>query len=143
MWTVRYLMNTPAITITPETAVAEAADLLVTHGISGMPVVDDDGRLLGMFSELDEIKQLEHNPKAQVAEYMTREVAAVTEDDDVKDVVQLFGEKSVHRLPVTRHGKVVGVIGCRDIVDVVRDTQKGFKGLASVRTAERRRTPTT
>ena len=58
MYLARDLMSSPAITVAPHATLEEAAELLLTNDISGLAVVDLAGRLVGMFSELDEGKQL-------------------------------------------------------------------------------------
>jgi CBS domain-containing protein len=58
MYVARDLMTTPVITVAPHATLAQATELLLKHGISGMPVIDLAGRIVGMFSELDESKPI-------------------------------------------------------------------------------------
>src|SRR5580692_8794309 len=145
------VMTTDAITVDPETTVQSLATLLAERGISGAPVVDASGRLVGIVSEGDLLHRaeigtarrhrvrrrswwLDHFAGDQARDYikshgrtvkdvMTRDVVAVTEDTDLGDVAALLEAKRVKRVPVMRDGKIVGIISRANIVRAVGATK--------------------
>lgn len=117
-------MTSPAVTVGPDTTCREAARLLAAHGISAMPVLDGDGRLLGIVSEAD-LLPLETRPdpdaaprpsRARVEAVMSREVSAVEHDAGIPLVAQLMLQMVRKQLPVLEGGRVVGVVSRRDLV---------------------------
>jgi CBS domain-containing protein len=127
-------MTAPVVTVHPETPVKEAAALLVTHGISGAPVVDADGGLVGMVTEADLIRlERTADPRssmlrldaseeplpATVGQVMSREVVAVSVVTDIADVSRALLEHGIKAVPVLDGEKVVGIIARRDILRVV------------------------
>ncbi|HXM55350.1 MAG TPA: CBS domain-containing protein [Candidatus Dormibacteraeota bacterium] len=130
-------MTSPAITVTPETHCKDAAALLVRHRISALPVVDANGRLVGLVSEAD-LLQLETTPDPRsqatplpprvepvprrVDEVMTPEVYTVDEDTDLGIVAQRMLEAGVKRFPVLRGDRVTGVVSRHDLVRVIART---------------------
>jgi CBS domain-containing protein len=132
-------MTAPAITVTPETHCKDAAGLLVRHRISALPVVDADGRLVGLVSEAD-LLQLETTPDPRsqamplpprseplprrVDEVMTAEVYTVEEDTDLGVVAQRMPEANIKRFPVMRGDRVVGIVSRHDLVRVIARTDE-------------------
>ncbi|NNM97813.1 MAG: CBS domain-containing protein [Candidatus Dormibacteraeota bacterium] len=106
------MMTRAVITTSPETSVAEVASLLHRHHITGMPVLDDHQRVVGVVSEMDVVTR--HG--RLVADIMTREPHTVEEDVPLGEVADLLMTKRVRRLPVVRHGKLVGLISRTDLV---------------------------
>jgi CBS domain-containing protein len=96
-------------------AVRELAKRLTYHRISGMPVVDDQGLILGVVSEADIISKR----GATVADIMTSPVISVTEETPALDVAALLTEERIKRVPVVRDGKLVGLIGRSNVVSWV------------------------
>src|ERR671931_587098 len=80
----REIMSSPPITIGPDASVIELAALLSKHHISGVPVVDEQGRLLGVATEADVIER----PGDRVCEVMTSSVATVSEDTPVEAIAE-------------------------------------------------------
>jgi CBS domain-containing protein len=121
MFTAKDLMTTKIITVDPDDTVDEVISLMLEHGISGLPVVDMSGHLLGVLSEFD-LLDLVRDPntgKNKVFHYMTREVRKVDEDDEISAVEELFRILSVRRLPVMRDDRLVGIISRRDLLRYV------------------------
>ncbi len=144
---VRDIMTTPVITAKPDTTVRELADILAKNKISGVPVVDDRDRVLGMVSEADVIVQdadlhfpyyvqflesviyLESVHKfeerfrrafgSKVSEIMTKDVVSVPPDETVREVATLMANRNVNRLPVTQDGRLVGIVTRGDIVRAI------------------------
>jgi len=141
------VMTTDVITVDPDTTVQALAAMLAERGISGAPVVDSSGRLVGIFSEGDLLHRaeigtarrhrerrrswwLDHFASDLAREYvkshgrivkniMTRDVVTVTEDTDLADVAALLEAKRIKRVPVVREGKIAGIISRANIVRAV------------------------
>lgn len=128
------LMTSPPITVRPDVPIKIAASMLLEHAISAMPVVDDDGEMVGIVSEADLVplearadprRHLLPTPQrpthvpARVDEVMTRDVVALPEDTDVGEVAKLMLEKHVKRIPIVRGSRVVGIISRRDLLKVL------------------------
>jgi CBS domain-containing protein len=140
------VMTSPAVTVGPETHCKDAAALLVEHRISGLPVVDAGGRLVGLVSEADLLAlEATPDPRSQatplpprttpvpkrVEEVMTTEPYTVEEDTDLGIVAQRMLETGVKRFPVLRGRAVVGVVSRHDLVKVIartdHDVQEGVQ----------------
>lgn len=146
------VMTTDVITVGPEMTVRDLAMLLAERGISGAPVVDQSGQLVGIVSEGDLLHRaevgaarrhrvrrrswwLDHYASEVTKEYvkdhgrlvkdvMSQDVATVTEDTDLSDVAALLEAKRIKRTPVMRGGKVVGIISRANIVRAVGATKR-------------------
>ena len=147
--TVREIMTSDVITASPETTVGELADILAQNKISGVPVVDGEGRVLGMVSEADIILQdadlhfpyyiqflesviylqsvhkfEERFRKAigsKVSEVMSDEVVSVPPDATVREVATLMADRNVNRLPVTENERLIGIVTRGDIVRAIAE----------------------
>jgi CBS domain-containing protein len=117
----REIMTGPPITIGPESSVYELAGLLSKHRISGVPVVDQQGALLGVATEADVIGR----PGDRVCEIMTSSVATVEEDTPVERIAELFARRGVKRVPVLRGKQPVGVVSRADIVRAIGRAWQG------------------
>jgi CBS domain-containing protein len=118
MCRVRDIMTTKVVTLTPEASVEEAIDTLVDQRISGAPVVDAEGRLLGVLTEYHLLK-IASFPSVQdmtVGELMTKAVWVISEDAHISVAADLLARHRIRRLPVVDHGYVVGVISRRDVI---------------------------
>jgi CBS domain-containing protein len=130
---VRDVMSSPVVCVPPDRRLKEVADLLVTHGISAVPVVDD-GELVGIVSEADLLPlELAPDPRAHlaalpeprpqvrqvVAEVMTRTVVALPEQADAADAGRLMLERRIKSIPVLRGRRVVGIVARRDLLKVL------------------------
>ena len=117
------VMVTKVVTLRPEMNLREAAVLLLKKKISGAPVVDSDGNLVGVLSEKDLMTALidavyEEFPASDVQAYMT-DPHTIPEDLDLLSIAQIFHDNSFRRLPVLRDGKLVGQISRRDVLSAV------------------------
>ena len=130
MFQVRDIMTTTVVTVTPEATMRDAAGLILRHGVSGLPVVDAENRLVGVLSEWDllellEAQEIELEP---VGNYMTREPLCVGEETSLVDVVDLFQARRVRRLPVTRDKKLVGLVSRHDLIRFILTTRDRISG---------------
>ncbi len=120
--TARDIMREKLVTFTSETSVMEAVEALLKNRISGAPVVDVNGVLLGVVSELDCTNHLVHalthnEPTGFVAEVMNSDVKTVSPDATLLTLAHHFNQLRVKRLPVVdRHGKLLGQVSRRDLM---------------------------
>jgi len=122
----RDIMKTKLVTLSPEDSVHDAIQTLLKHSISGAPVVDEEGKLVGMFSERSCMKVLladayHEMPKAHVGTYMLEDLITITENTGLLEIGQIFLGKSLRRLPVLRDGRLVGQVSRRDVLQVMQD----------------------
>lgn len=136
----RDLMSTEVITISPKATVIEAAKKMLDHRVSGLPVVDDRDRLIGVISEGDLLRRIEIGTdpgmsgspfslelareflkahSQDVEDVMTAKVASVLENTGLQEIANLMQLMRLKRLPVTNHGKVVGVVSRADVIRVL------------------------
>jgi CBS domain-containing protein len=119
MSSVDQIMNREVITVQPDTTLADAVQLFTKHHIGGAPVVDRDGQVVGMVSEL-QLLDLVFDPTActaPVSAYMNENVKSVTPADSLAHAGQLFALFAFRRLPVIENGKLVGIITRRDLMN--------------------------
>lgn len=141
----RDLMTTNVITVQPDDDVEKAARLLLDHHISGLPVVDGEGKVVGIISEADLVLQAGEirgpaytvvlgaiiyleNPRRftedlkrlvaqRVGDLMSRKVYTVGPDDPLERVATIMVEKGVNRVPVVdEDGRLAGIISRQDLV---------------------------
>lgn len=120
---VRDYMTRDLITFRPDQSVEEVIDLLIKHRISGGPVVDDDGKLVGVISEGDCIKHVSESryfnmPVGEntVSSRMIREVETIDGDMNIFDAANKFLTARRRRFPILEDGRLVGQISQKDIL---------------------------
>jgi CBS domain-containing protein len=118
---VRDYMAGSIVSFKPETDVLDAIHELVRHRIAGAPVVNDQGELVGMLSELDCLRVSLNagyygDWGGPVADYMTPEVETVDADMNIVDLAQKFIDCGFRRFPVLRNNRLVGQISRRDVL---------------------------
>ncbi|MGH2558927.1 MAG: CBS domain-containing protein, partial [Thermomicrobiales bacterium] len=106
------IMTRDVVTITAAEAVADAAAAMDVHKISGMPVLDEGGALVGMVSEYDVISKRGKT----VADIMSRGVISVGEDAGAEHVADIIGMHGIRRVPVVRDGRLVGIVSRADLM---------------------------
>jgi CBS domain-containing protein len=134
------IMTQPVITVTPESLVVEAARLMLQHRVSGLPVIDADGEILGIVTEGDLLRRAETGAEhrrhwlefliapdrfaddyarargRKVGEVMSEDLVSVGPDDPIEDVVRLMERRHIKRLPVVTAGRLVGIVSRADVV---------------------------
>jgi CBS domain-containing protein len=110
--TVGEIMTSGVATVLPDTPTENAARIMFQRSVSGMPVCDENGKLVGVVTEFDIIAK----EGRTVGEIMTRDVVTVTEDTDAETVAQILIGRRVRRVPVLRDGEVVGIVSRSDLV---------------------------
>ncbi|MDB5642294.1 MAG: hypothetical protein JWN07_1611 [Hyphomicrobiales bacterium] len=158
------VMTSPTITISPGAGVRQAITTMLDNRVSGLPVVDEAGRLAGVVSEGDLLRRAEigtekHRPKwlefllgpgrsasdyvhshsRRVADVMTADAVSVDEHASLESVVALMEKRGVKRVPVLRDGVVVGIVTRADLlrafVDATEVTQAGPRSDADIKEA--------
>ncbi len=119
-------MDAVVPTLSPEIQIMKAVDFLLRHRVTGAPVVDSAGRLMGIITETDLLKlvtegiQGQPPTEATVAEYMTTDVVTVSPTVDIYYVAGIFLNNKFRRLPVVDGGKIVGAITRYDLLRVIQ-----------------------
>ncbi len=119
-------MDAVVPTLGPDTQIMKAVDFLLRHRVTGAPVVDSDGKLMGIITETDLLKlvtegiQGQPPTEATVAEYMTTDVVTVRPTVDIYYVAGIFLNNKFRRLPVVNGGKIVGAITRYDLLRIIR-----------------------
>jgi CBS domain-containing protein len=112
---VKEIMTTPVVSAEPDTPATEVVELLTAHRISGVPVIDQDGAVVGLVSEYDLLVK----KGATAREVMSSTVISVTEDTDVEDVRALLIEMRIRRVPVVAGQRLVGIVSRSDLVELL------------------------
>ncbi|MFZ5899167.1 MAG: CBS domain-containing protein [Bacillota bacterium] len=144
----REIMTTEVVTVSPDDDVEKVARLLLEHHISGLPVVDGDGKLVGVITEGDLIFQekkiraplytvildtviylekpqrfvdeLKRTVAQKVGELMSTRLYTVGPDASVEDIATIMVEKSINRVPVVdSDNKLVGIVSRQDIIRAI------------------------
>lgn len=140
-------MTRKVITVTAASSVKDLARILTENNISGVPVVNEDGMLIGVVTESDLIdqnkrihiptvvsildsfiylespdrmeKEIQKIAGSTVADIYTSDPITVTVTTPLDELATIMSEKSIHTLPVLEDGKLVGVIGKKDIIRTI------------------------
>ncbi len=117
--TVRDAMSTQVITVRESDSALDGLKLLVTKGISGAPVVDEESRMVGVVTEFDLLLALDHvGEQVPIARIMTEDASSVSPDTSLDEARELMIGHNWRRLPVVEDDKIVGVLSRRDILRV-------------------------
>jgi CBS domain-containing protein len=145
--TVEDVMTRHVITVRPETTVQEAARLMFTNRVSGIPVVDESGRVVGIVSDGDLIvRQRRPKPKPwwrlffengerlvreyrkivglTVADVMTRPALVISPVFGIETAAAILDNRQIRRLPVVRDGQLVGIVSRGDLIKALAATAK-------------------
>ena len=140
-----YQIMTPRLTtVQVDTPIAKAAGLMLEKRVSGLPVVDAKGRLVGIVSEGDFLRRGEIGTRHRrsgwleffvgpgklasefvkeegrtVGDVMTRDPVTITEDTTLEDIVQIMEQKGIKRLPVLRNGDLIGIVTRANLLQAV------------------------
>ena len=114
----RQFMTTRVVVASAETSLAEAARDLARLEISGLPVVDAEGQVVGIVTESDLLNALLEPASVErpISTVMTTPVVTVDEFTPADTIIRLLRERRFHHLPVTRQGVVVGLITPQEVI---------------------------
>jgi len=156
------VMTKPVISVDPDATVLQAARTMLQHRISGLPVIDKSGKLVGIISEGDFLRRGEtkterrrsrwleflmgpgrladeysHSHGKKVSEVMSTDVLSVTDATALEDIVELMEHKRIKRVPVLCGGEVVGIVTRSNLmhamVSLARTAQAPAEDDASIR----------
>ncbi len=147
MKTAKEIMEKEVISVTPDTDISRAVEILLNNHINGVPVVDEDGVLKGILCQSDLIfqqknislppiltfldgiiplssskkmeKEMKKMAASTVAQAMVTDPVTVTPDTPISDIAMLMVEKHFHTIPVVQDKKVVGIIGKEDVLKIL------------------------
>lgn len=147
----RDVMVSPVMTLKPSNMVADAARLFLDKRISAAPVVDDQGKILGIVSEGDLMHRVEAGTQRQrswwlypfvgestlateyikahakkVADVMTRNVITVSPDTPVHEIATLIESKRIKRVPVVQNGQLIGLVSRANLIQAIAAAGKGL-----------------
>jgi CBS domain-containing protein len=137
-------MTSEVITISPEADITEAVKILLDKGINGLPVVDGEGRLVGILCQSDLVRMQKSLPipslftlldgfvplsssalleaevkriaASKVSDAMSTKVVTVAPDKTIDEIAALMVDKKFHTLPVMQDGKLLGIVGKKDVL---------------------------
>jgi len=113
------IMTRPVVAASRTTTIRDLAIQMFLGGFSGMPITEHDGTIVGLVTEFDVIRALQGGRSASttVAEaVMTRDVVTVEVDTPLAEVVDILERERFQRVPVTEHGRLVGVVSRPDVL---------------------------
>ena len=116
--TAKDIMRTNLVTIRPDCSLSDAAELLLEHRISGLPVTTQSGKLVGVISEFALLAiAYDRNSHLQVVEdHMTRHVISVDPETPLTKLADSFILHRIRRIPVVEDGKLVGIVSRRELL---------------------------
>ena len=127
-------MATKLITFSPETDIRDAIHTMLRRKISGAPVLNGKGDLVGMLSEVDCLKILIRGPYADeptdmgtVADFMSSNVTIIGADKTILDAAYQFVNSGLKRLPVVQNGKLIGQISRVDVLRAIEKVKPAIK----------------
>ncbi len=140
----RDIMTKDVVTVKPSTTIEDLAHILIDHNISGAPVVNDEGALIGIVTENDLIsknkrlhiptimrlfdayimlespatieRELKRMAAVTVNDIFVKDAVTVTEENTVEEIATIMSEKKAYLMPVLSGGKITGIIGKMDLI---------------------------
>lgn len=145
----RDVMVSPVITVRAQASVKDVAEVFVKHRISAVPVVDDDGKIVGIVSEGDLLHRVETDTERRrswwlraltddsalaaefvkahsrvVADLMTRDVTTATPDTPLHEIAALLEKKRIKRVPIVANGQLVGIVSRANLIQALASGRK-------------------
>lgn len=138
------IMTSNVVSISPEAGVRHAIAVMMQNNISGLPVVDDEGRICGILTEGDLLlrREIRLAPRAtrnaevtsdvdldryirgngwSVRDIMSRDVIVASPDSEVSDIAESLEVHRIKRIPIVDDGRLVGIVSRRDILALITD----------------------
>jgi CBS domain-containing protein len=153
---VRDVMTSPVLSVEPDTTILQAVRIMLQRRISGLPVVDKDGRLAGIVTEGDFLRRAETGTQRRrarwleylvgpgrladeytrshgrkVSEIMTADPATVTEETPLDVVVRVMEKRQIKRLPVVRGQELVGIVSRANLMHALAGVARETKPVAA------------
>lgn len=120
-------MSIDPVILSTDTPLYDAVHVMLENKITGATVLDEERHVVGVVSEVDLLKALEqisyyNEGDGKVGDYMTTEVEVIDGNMNIYDVANKLLELKIRRLPVVEHGKFIGQISCRSILQAMKDS---------------------
>jgi CBS domain-containing protein len=112
--TAKDIMTKEVVSTSPSRAIDEVTRVLYLHGISGLPVIDEERHVLGMVTEADILGR--KTGQDLVQDIMSSPAVAVFEETPLAEIAVVLTEHKIKRAPVVREGKLIGIVSRADIV---------------------------
>ncbi len=125
------IMTKDIISVRKDTPIYEAVELMVKHGISGMPVVEDDMTLVGILSENDVIILVygkEDDENKTVNDFMTHPAVYFDKSESLLDICDFLRKNIFRRVPITSKEKLVGIISIKDLLEYILELRREIAG---------------
>lgn len=127
MYTVNQLMKSKAegrtVTINQDDTVYHALMLMANHNIGAVIVVDDEGQMVGIFTERDYARKVvlmgRTSLETKLSEIMTRDVLAINPETSLEECMSLMSRWHIRHLPVVQEGKMIDIVSMRDVVEAI------------------------
>lgn len=120
MITIENWMSKPVVTVKPEDTLYNAIKKMVKNSIGDVIVVDDENKPIGIITERDILKRVLAKKmdflKVKVGDIMTKRIATASTNATFLEVARIMRKGSFRRLPITKNGKIVGIVTARDII---------------------------
>jgi CBS domain-containing protein len=157
MLKVKDIMTRDILSVTPDTEIVKAAEILLKNRINGLPVIDDSGKLVGVLCQSDLFaqqktipipsvftllesfvsltsmkrldKEVEKIAALSVKQAMTPNPVTVAPETDIENVAKLMVDKKYHTLPVMEGEKVVGIVGKEDVLKTLLSEPQTGEGI--------------
>ena len=133
------IMTKDVITVSPDASLKDVGEILKERRISGVPVIDEKGNIVGIVTLTDMLRVLDQiykwremerripdlklsemfekeKSEAKVRNVMTKSVYTLDENQTMEDVMRMMFDKKVHTIPITKDGKLLGIVGKRDLI---------------------------
>jgi CBS domain-containing protein len=124
------IMSSPVVTVRPDQPAREAIALLAEHSFTSLPVVDEDGDVIGIVSEIDLLRsRVPHDPRVHllqqpdagnpprtVGDAMSDTVVCLSENADAADLAQVLVDNRIRAVPILRGSDLVGIVSRRDVL---------------------------
>jgi len=107
-------MTKEVVSARPAARIEEVTRVLYVHGISGLPVIDDQKRVIGMVTEADVLAR--QRGQRLVQDIMSSPAFVVSEETPLEEIAALLTRERIKRVPVVREGKLVGIVSRADVV---------------------------
>lgn len=149
------IMSRQVITVGVDTAIADAIKIMLSHHVSGLPVVDTAGKLVGIISEGDFIRRAEIGTERQrgrwltfltgadrvafdfarahgrrIGQIMTTDPITIREDTALPEIVKIMEKHCIKRLPVMREHKIVGMVTRADFLPAIANLARNIEGVS-------------
>ncbi|MGZ8389996.1 MAG: CBS domain-containing protein [Rhodoplanes sp.] len=143
------IMATEVVTVTPESTVQEVAEILLKNRISGAPVVDPRGHVVGIVSEGDLLRRAEagtgherswwlkllmgreglateyvREHSRKIADVMSRDVITATPDTPVSDIAEILERSRIKRVPIVKDGRLIGIVSRANLLHALASLRK-------------------